>query len=76
MPSGPRPSPGYAEVYMGYEGQPFDIEGVSPSFVEALYRSYVANPGSVEPSSVINMLKKIDGSMSRLLAKMIGMTPD
>ncbi|HYZ48078.1 MAG TPA: thiamine pyrophosphate-dependent enzyme, partial [Sphingomonas sp.] len=35
---------------MGYEGQSFDIEGVSPSFVEALYRNYVANPGSVEPS--------------------------
>jgi 2-oxoglutarate dehydrogenase E1 component len=35
---------------MGYENQSFDIEGVSPSFVEALYRSYVANPGSVEPS--------------------------
>jgi 2-oxoglutarate dehydrogenase E1 component len=35
---------------MGFESNSFDIEGVSPSFVEALYRSYVANPGSVEPS--------------------------
>src|SRR3954469_5325917 len=35
---------------MGFEGQSFDIEGVSPSFVEALYRTYVSNPGSVEPS--------------------------
>ena len=35
---------------MGYENQSFDIEGVSPSFVEALSRSYVADPGSVEPS--------------------------
>ncbi len=35
---------------MGYEGQSFDVEGVSPSFVEALYRDYVANPGGVEPS--------------------------
>ena len=36
--------------FMGYENQTFDIEGVSPSFVEALYRNYVANPRSVEPS--------------------------
>jgi len=34
---------------MGYENQSFDIEGVSPSFVEALYRRYAADPGSVEP---------------------------
>ena len=25
-----------------------DVEGVSPSFVEALYRKYAADPGSVE----------------------------
>ncbi|MBS0505607.1 MAG: 2-oxoglutarate dehydrogenase E1 component [Proteobacteria bacterium] len=34
---------------MGYENQAFDIEGVSPSFVEAMYRQYAANPASVEP---------------------------
>ncbi|PZO89537.1 MAG: 2-oxoglutarate dehydrogenase E1 component [Sphingomonas sanxanigenens] len=34
---------------MGIEGQDFgDIEGVSPSFVESLYRKYVADPTSVE----------------------------
>ena len=36
---------------MGYEGQDFaDIAGgVSPAFVEALYKQYRANPASVEP---------------------------
>jgi 2-oxoglutarate dehydrogenase E1 component len=35
---------------MGIEGRNFDdIEGVSPSFVEALYRNYVADAASVEP---------------------------
>ncbi|ODU20513.1 MAG: 2-oxoglutarate dehydrogenase E1 component [Sphingomonas sp. SCN 67-18] len=36
---------------MGIESRNFDeIEGVSPSFVEALYRNYAADPASVEPS--------------------------
>jgi len=35
---------------MGIEGIGFDeLEGVSPSFAEALYRQYRANPQSVEP---------------------------
>src|SRR3546814_19639292 len=35
---------------MGFEGQDFDgIEGVSPSFVESLYRQFAANPASVAP---------------------------
>ncbi|MBK5264628.1 MAG: 2-oxoglutarate dehydrogenase E1 component [Alphaproteobacteria bacterium] len=35
---------------MGFEGQDFDsIEGVSPSFVESLYRQFTANPNSVAP---------------------------
>ena len=35
---------------MGFEGMDFgDVGGVSPSFVEALYRQYAADPGSVEP---------------------------
>ncbi|UAK25980.1 2-oxoglutarate dehydrogenase E1 component [Sphingomonas nostoxanthinifaciens] len=34
---------------MGFEGQSFDgLEGVSPSFAEALYRRYRADPQSVE----------------------------
>ncbi len=34
---------------MGFEGQDFDdLEGVSPSFVESLYRQYRDNPGSVD----------------------------
>ena len=34
---------------MGFEGKGFDgLEGVSPSFAEALYRRYRADPGSVE----------------------------
>ncbi len=34
---------------MGFEGQDFDdLEGVSPSFVESLYRQYRENPGSVD----------------------------
>src|SRR6202008_565067 len=36
---------------MGIEGMGFDgLEGVSPSFVEALYRRYRAEPNSIEPS--------------------------
>jgi len=36
---------------MGYEGLDFDdIAGVSPSFVEAMYHRYAADPSSVEPS--------------------------
>ena len=36
---------------MGFEGSEFDgVEGVSPSFVEALYRRYAADPASVEAS--------------------------
>ncbi|PTD18343.1 2-oxoglutarate dehydrogenase E1 component [Sphingomonas fennica] len=36
---------------MGIEGLGFDeLEGVSPSFVEALYRRFEADPASVEPS--------------------------
>ena len=35
---------------MGLENQDFsEIEGVSPSFVEAMYRGFVADPASVEP---------------------------
>ena len=35
---------------MGFEGQDFEgIEGVSPSFVESLYRQFSANPSSVAP---------------------------
>ena len=35
---------------MGFEGQDFEgIEGVSPSFVESLYRQFAANPASVAP---------------------------
>src|SRR3546814_11534781 len=35
---------------MGFEGQDFDgIEGVSPSFVESLYRQFAANPVCVAP---------------------------
>ena len=35
---------------MGFEGQDFDdLEGVSPSFVEALYKQYRTNPSSVDP---------------------------
>ena len=35
---------------MGIEGLGFDeLEGVSPSFAEALYRRYRADPQSVEP---------------------------
>ncbi|WP_182911967.1 2-oxoglutarate dehydrogenase E1 component [Sphingomonas cavernae] len=36
---------------MGYEGQDFDdIAGVSPGFVEGLYRVYQAQPDKVEPA--------------------------
>ncbi|MGF7149047.1 2-oxoglutarate dehydrogenase E1 component [Sphingomonas zeicaulis] len=36
---------------MGFEGQEFDgIEGVSPGFVETLYRRYVASPESIDPA--------------------------
>jgi len=36
---------------MGFDGSELDgLEGVSPSFVEALYRRYAADPASVEPS--------------------------
>lgn len=36
---------------MGYEGQEFDdIAGVSPGFVEGLYRVYQATPDKVEPA--------------------------
>jgi 2-oxoglutarate dehydrogenase E1 component len=35
---------------MGFEGQDFDgIEGVSPSFVESLYRQFTADPASIAP---------------------------
>jgi 2-oxoglutarate dehydrogenase E1 component len=36
---------------MGYEGMDFsELEGVSPSFVEALYRRYLGDPNSVDQS--------------------------
>ena len=36
---------------MGFEGFGIEgLEGVSPSFVESLYRQYSADPGSVDPS--------------------------
>jgi len=36
---------------MGYEGLDFEeLEGVSPSFVEALYRRYRDNPNCVDAS--------------------------
>ena len=36
---------------MGFEGQEFDgVEGVSPGFVEALYRRYLTSPQSIDPA--------------------------
>ncbi|MDB5737903.1 MAG: 2-oxoglutarate dehydrogenase component, partial [Sphingomonas bacterium] len=35
---------------MGYEGTEIDIAGVSPAFVEDLYRRYRADAGSVDPT--------------------------
>ena len=36
---------------MGYEGQDFSeiAGGVSPAFVETLYKRFKSDPGSVEP---------------------------
>ena len=57
---------------MGIEGIGFDeLEGVSPSFAEALYRRYRADPQSVEPdwrdyfSAVETFLSSVPDRKSR-----------